>query len=74
MSDKMSDEDFCNKVQWEGGLFEAMFGYGLKASDLADQDGDLAKAVGKLEALRPQIDEITDEIDTAMGNVGDGRW
>ena len=67
--DKMTDEAFYGKVQWEGGIFEAMFGYGLTADDLADQSTDLAKAVRKLEDMRPRLEEVLEEIDSAFEDL-----
>lgn len=68
--DKMTDEDFAGKAEWEGGILEAMFGYGLKADDLADQTTPLAVAVRKLEDMRDQIEGALEEIGDALEDIG----
>jgi hypothetical protein len=65
MTDKMTEEEFINKIAWEGGIIGALT-YGLRASDLADQDSDLAKAWRHLEngwvKLVPRIDKVEELI------------
>lgn len=51
----MTDEEFAAKVDWEGGLYEALFGYGLKSTDLDNQDGVLAQAIRQIESLAPDF-------------------
>ena len=46
--DKMTDEEFAGKVLWEGGPIDGLT-YGLKSTDLADQDGELASTWRALE-------------------------
>jgi hypothetical protein len=69
MSDKMSDKDFAAKVEWEG-LYYAFLDYGLKSEDLADQDGDLAAAVRKFEAMLPRLREVVEELEGVLEAVG----
>lgn len=61
MPEPMTDEEFINKIGWEGGVISALE-YGLKASDLSNLDGELAKAWGELEKkwrkLQPKIDKV----------------
>lgn len=36
MADKMTIKEFLDKVEWEGGWYDAVAGYGLSQKDLAD--------------------------------------
>lgn len=71
MSYNMTDQEFAQKVAWEGGVLDALE-YGLKRSDLTDQDGRLAIAWASLSAkwdalqhdlvtVERLIEELTDE-------------
>lgn len=63
---KMSMEQFASKVEWEGGLYNAIVGYGLDETDLAsDVDPEFvalvkeyAEKAKKLEVLEEQIEEF----------------
>lgn len=52
----MTPEEFWAKCDWEGGLLEAVFGYGLDADDLDDSDPELKRAIRDLKAVEPVID------------------
>lgn len=54
---KYTEQEFAEKVEWEGGLWEALTEYGLKASDL--EPGALREA---LENAEPLIAEAFTEI------------
>ncbi|APQ42219.1 hypothetical protein PBI_MRMAGOO_137 [Mycobacterium phage MrMagoo] len=41
----MTPQEFYQKVEWEGGLAEAVFSYGLNDSDLDDSDPVLKEAI-----------------------------
>jgi hypothetical protein len=48
--------DLYDKVDWEGGLTEALFGYGIAAEDLPDgTPGDIVAAWATLEDLSGTI-------------------
>jgi len=50
-------EDLAAKADWEGGLCEAIFGYGLKSSDLPkNAPSEIKQAFRALEAVKPQVD------------------
>lgn len=66
MSRNFSDQEFAWAVDSEGGVFDALFGYGLTAADLADKEGKLYRAVAALDAMRPEINALLDEIDLAL--------
>ncbi|QNL30823.1 hypothetical protein SEA_ESTES_135 [Mycobacterium phage Estes] len=52
----MTPQEFYSAVEWEGGLCEAVFGYGLKAADLDDSDPELKQAILDMEIVAPVID------------------
>lgn len=74
MSQPMTRGNFASKIEWEGGIFEAL-DYGLKHTDLSADDPDAAAlraAWAELEAaydaLRPlvrKIDDLLEEPDHA---------
>lgn len=57
----MNEERFASKVEYEGGIFDAL-DYGLRSTDLDDQDSDLAVAWEALEKafdnMRPALAEV----------------
>ncbi len=56
---KISKEDLAAKIDWEGGLAESIFGYGMKSSELPDNAPAAVKQAWKqLEEVRPQADLI----------------
>lgn len=68
MKKKLTTKEFANKVEWEGGLYDAVAGYGLNEADL-DYDAnpslwqlvfDYSLAVSELQGLEHQIEEILD--------------
>lgn len=74
MSDKMTDSEFADKIDYEGGIFEAFLGYGLRSSDLEDHGSSLYAAVlafedvvnaqefqSALENLKSEIEELVEE-------------
>ena len=66
MGFKLTDAEFAHKVDYEGGIFEALLGYGLTAEDLVNADGRLAKAVSRFDEQRANLFSITCEIDDAI--------
>ena len=63
-----TDEEFADKVDYEGGVFSALQ-YGLRASDLEDQDGDLAVRWKKLEAWWADGKDIVDLVEQSLEEV-----
>ncbi len=54
-------QEFADKCDWEGGLLETVFGYGLGPDDidLNSPDGPaLASLLAKLLAVSPIVDQI----------------
>lgn len=69
--DDYSDEEFAAKVEWEGGIIETIFVYGLGSDRLANKDGALYKAVVNLEALGPKLLPALDAVERALDDVTD---
>mgnify|MGYP003590208938 CR=1 FL=1 len=59
----MTDEEFFEKVDYEGGLLEAMVGYGLTHNDIDPQFPVLRAMVKKLESLLGPVRVIVSKID-----------
>ena len=66
----MTDEEFANKVDYEGGPFGAL-DYGMRAEDIKNQDGELYAAWLELETkydeLKPLCDRVQKALDDAWG-------
>jgi hypothetical protein len=43
-------QDLANKAEWEGGIIDMLFGYGLKPEDVPEDDTELREAIA--EALK----------------------
>lgn len=67
-----TDQEFATKVDYEGGVFDALFGYGLTSDLLEDQEGELATAVRDLErAWRDAgISVLEDRVQAAIEDAG----
>lgn len=55
----MTEHEFMVKCDYEGGIEEAIFGYGLRETDLDVQEGEFYEAVKELVALSPRINQLT---------------
>jgi len=66
-----SDAEFAQKIDWEGGITETLFVYGLSSSVLKNQDGELAKAVRALEAAwnTAHISTLLETVEDALDNI-----
>lgn len=53
----MTPGQWLAKADYEGGVLDAIFGYGLKETDLDEQSGEFYEAVKAIRALRSQIEE-----------------
>lgn len=66
----MTDEEFANKVDYEGGTFSALE-YGMKAADLKNKDGELYAAWLELEnkykEMQPLCNRAQKALDSAWG-------
>lgn len=67
--EKMTPEDFLGKVEWEGGIDEAL-DYGLRASDLDGSDPELSEAWATLERLHAEGEKarrvVNDKIEALL--------
>ncbi|AEK10025.1 hypothetical protein FDH96_gp142 [Mycobacterium phage Rey] len=52
----MTPQEFYSAVEWEGGLCEAVFSYGLGPDDLDDSDPELKEAIRAMKGVEPVID------------------
>ncbi len=67
MPDKpMTESAFAGKVEWEGGIFEAL-DYGLKPADVVE--GPLREAWTRLYQLWQQISPIADEVNRLLDGI-----
>lgn len=66
---KMTDREFAAKVEWEGGVYDAIFDYGLRSTDLADQSTELCASMKALEEILPQVQQLIDSIEEALEEV-----
>lgn len=68
MSEKMTYNEFCNKIEWEGGVIGGLE-YGLRISDLDDEGKanypDFCRLWSELEALDLEriVDYLQDHVD-----------
>jgi phage terminase large subunit-like protein len=64
----MSEEDFAAKIQWEGGVVEAL-DYGLKATDLKDPDTELGRTWAALDAQWTLMHPLADKADALVDTI-----
>lgn len=73
MSRALTEAEFAHKVDYEGGILDALLYYGLKSEDLLDKEGPLYQLVLEFEEffaggltfwlsrINPCLDEAIDE-------------
>jgi hypothetical protein len=71
MSNRLTDAEWAAKADNEG-LFYALTEYGLKSSDLVDQNGDLAEAVRRVEEHMNEFVEAYRDLEYTLGDIMDG--
>lgn len=77
MSGQMTPAEFAGKVEWEGGVLDAL-DYGLRADDLDDSNPELKAAWRDLarrwaEDFEPglrNVERMLDELEQSDGAVG----
>lgn len=74
----MTPEEFAAKVDYEGGLFEALFGYGLTEDHLDDKDTELYFRVKDFrerwaEHMSDDYATLTDMLDGIL-DTADEEW
>lgn len=65
--------DMLSKVEWEGGIFEAFNGYGVRPRDYDVKDEKLDRLIDELDAaydrLESHIEDLKDEHDISDDDV-----
>lgn len=52
-------QELAGKVDWEGGVTEAILGYGIKSEDLPEATpAEIVEAWKRVEAVGPDVDKI----------------
>lgn len=66
-----TDLEFANKIDWEGGILEALFDYGLSSDTLDNEQGELFQAVQELETAWKvyKIQELVDAVQNALDEI-----
>ena len=59
MSRYENRQELADKIDWEGGLYDMLFGYGLSRHDLPKDDAELLAAFDDVQAL---IDDVSGKI------------
>lgn len=55
-----SRQEVADKADYEGGVLDFVFGYGLSVDDLPEDDMELRDALAALLAMRPALDHFKD--------------
>lgn len=50
-----SRQELANKADWEGGILDMLFGYGLSVDDVPEDDVELREAIAACLAAKPAI-------------------
>ena len=66
-----TDLEFANKIDWEGGILEALFDHGLSSDTLDNEQGELFQAVQELETAWKvyKIQELVDAVQNALDEI-----
>ena len=67
MTEPMTAADFASKVEWEGGVMEAL-DYGLKPAHAPE--GPIREAWTRLYQVWQQLSPIADEVSRLLNGVG----
>lgn len=66
---KLSDEQFVNKVDWEGGLLQTTILNGLSADDLDDTTTPLYKAMVEFDEWRKTGLKLIEQVRLEMDKI-----
>lgn len=58
MSLYQNRQEIANKADWEGGLFDFIFGYGLHIDELPEDDIELREALAEVLAIEPALERL----------------
>ncbi len=53
-----SRQDLANKADYEGGILEMLFGYGLSVDDVPEDDQELRDAIAACLTIKPALDHL----------------
>lgn len=76
MSDRFkSRADLAGKIEWEGGLMDAL-DYGITTDMMPEDDAELAEAWAKLEAAFKAVQPLAEAVEKLLPEPGDedGRY
>ena len=51
-------QEFADKADYEGGLLEFVFGYGVDVEDLPEDDTELREALAEVLKVKPAIERL----------------
>lgn len=51
-------QELADKADWEGGIEDMLFGYGLSVDDVPEDDTELREAIGEALKARMWIEKI----------------
>lgn len=58
MSRYESRQELANKSDYEGGILEMLFGYGLSVEDVPEDDQELRDAITACLTIKPALDHL----------------
>jgi hypothetical protein len=64
-------QELANKIDWEGGIFDMIFGYGLYLDDLPEGDKELLAALSNLKILQPGFEAAVARLEKLLPEPGD---
>lgn len=70
MSDQMTPQEFVAKIDWEGGVLDALI-YGLKAKDLDDSDPEFKVEWFALEQAWAKFEPKLVGIEAMIARIGE---
>lgn len=63
----MNTAEFAQKVDWEGGALEAIFGYGLSLKDVDPSETELRAIMAQIdEEARPVVNDLFNQLDDLL--------
>jgi hypothetical protein len=64
-------QELADKIDYEGGTFSMLFGYGLDEEDLDPNDSKLIEAARGVFALREEFRAAVDKLEALLPEPGD---
>jgi hypothetical protein len=66
MSSYVNRQELADKIDYEGGTYDMLFGYGLGADDLPQNDAELLSAFAAIDALRGAFQSAVDAFEALL--------